>query len=182
MTRLHLTRNRLLALASLIVLVAAVSVACGESDEHADSIPAPTTRNIQVTAFEIKGSTHASELEPPSVDPATLSKGYGFKDVGVYEADSDKWQVASYLWLPGEMTVFRGDTLNLNIFVLNGNRHDTWVQGPDGEVVVSHVELNRGREYELSFRVTKVGVYRLICDTHGPTMTADIMVLPRPAS
>lgn len=182
MTRLHLTKHRFGALTGLAVLVAALSFACGDGDPYVDSMPGPTTRVVQVTAFEIKGSTHASDLAPPTLDPATLSKGYGFKDVGVYEADSDKWQVASYMWSPGEVTAFQGDTLDLNIFVLNGNRHETWVQGPDGEVVVSPVEFNRGREYQISVNVTKAGVYRLICNTHGPTMTADIVVLPRPQS
>jgi plastocyanin len=174
-----MTKFRLVALAALAALLSAVSAACGSADEYADSLPAPTSRNVQVTAFEIKGSTSASELAPPSVDPATLSSGYGFKDVGVYEADSDKWQVASYMWSPGEVTAFQGDTLDLNVFVLNGNNHETWIQGPDGETVVDSIELNRGREYKISIGVVKPGVYRLICNTHAPTMTAEIVVLPR---
>ncbi len=172
-------RHRLAALGALAVLSAALTVACGGGDKYADSIPDPTTRQIQVTAFEIKGSTHASELAPPTVDPSGLSDGYGFKTVGVYEADSDKWQVASYMWLPGEVTAFQGDTLSLNIFVLNGNEHDVWIEGPDGATVVDEITLNRGREYQMSFRATAPGVYRLICNTHEPTMTAEIVVLPR---
>lgn len=175
-------RHRLVAMGSLAVLLATLSVACGSGDKYVDSIPAPETRDIQITAFEIKGSTNASALAPPDVDPATLSLGYGFKDVGVYEADSDKWQVASYMWSPGEITAFQGDTLNLNFFVLNGNEHETLIQGPDGEVVVAPFMMNRGREYKISLSVASPGVYRLICTTHAPTMTADIVVLPRPES
>lgn len=174
-----MTKHRLVALGALAVLSAALTVACGGGDKYADSIPDPTTRQIQVTAFEIKGSTHASELAPPTVDPSGLSDGYGFKTVGVYEEDSDKWQVASYMWLPGEVTAFQGDTLNLNIFVLNGNKHEVWIEGPDGATVADERELNRGREYQISFRATMPGVYRLICNTHEPTMTAEIVVLPR---
>lgn len=177
-----MTKHRLMALAGLVALLAAVSVACSRADEYAASLPAPTSRNVQMTAFEIKGSTSASKLAPPSVDPATLSSGYGFKNVGVYEPDSDKWQVASYMWSPGEVTAFQGDTLDLNIFVLNGNIHETWVQGPNGETVVGPIELNRGREYTISVGVLEPGVYRLICTTHAPTMTAEIVVLPRPSS
>lgn len=164
------------------LLVVPLVAACGGGDSYVDSIPAPTTRTVQITAFEIKGSTHASELAPPSVDPSDLSDGYGFKTVGVYEADSDKWQVASYMWSPGEVTAFQGDKLNLNFFVLNGNKHEVWVEGPDGETVIDEVEMNRGREYQISLTVTKPGVYRLICNTHEPTMTAEIVVLPRPSS
>ncbi len=170
---------RLVALGSVAALLAAGALACGGGDNYADSIPPPTTRTVQITAFEIKGSTHASELAPPGVDPATLSLGYGLKDVGVYEADSDKWQVASYMWLPGEVTAFQGDTLDLNFFVLNGNKHDVWIEGPGGETVAQTTEMNRGREYQISLVVTTPGVYRLICGTHAPTMTAEIVVLPR---
>lgn len=172
-------RYRLIVPAALAVLVTAFTIACSSGDNYADSIPAATTRTIQITAFEIKGSTHAADLAPPRVDPSGLSDGYGFKDVGVYEADSDKWQVASYMWSPGEVTAFQGDTLNLNFFVLNGNKHEVWIEGPDGATVLEEMEMNRGREYQITLKVTQPGVYRLICETHEPTMTAEIVVLPR---
>ncbi len=175
-----MTKHRLMTLAGVVALLAAVSAACGGGDNYADSFPDATTRTIQITAFEIKGSTSAADLAPPSVDPSGLSDGYGFKGVGTYEADSDKWQVASYMWSPGQVTAFQGDTLDLNFFVLNGNEHETWIEGPDGETVLDEVEMNRGREYQISVQVTKPGVYRLICNTHEPTMTAEIVVLPRP--
>jgi plastocyanin len=162
------------------LLVVPLAAACGGGDDYADSIPPATTRTIEVTAFEIKGSTHASELAPPSSDPSMLSNGYGFKGVGVYEADSDKWQVATYLWSPGEIVAYQGDTLNLHFFVINGNIHTVWIEGPDGETVVDEIEMNRGREYNISLRPTKAGVYRLICDEHDPSMTAEIVVLARP--
>lgn len=177
-----MTKHRLLALAGLAALLAAVSAACSGGDKYADSIPDATVRTIQITAFEIKGSTHAADLAPPIVDPSDLSDGYGFKGVGDYEADSDKWQVASYMWSPGEVTAFQGDTLELNFFVLNGNEHEVWIEGPDGETVLDETEMNRGREYTISLGVLKPGVYRLICTTHAPTMTAEIVVLPRPSS
>jgi len=176
------TKRREMVLGGFAVMLAALLAACGGGGDYADSLPEPSARTIQVTAFEIKGSTSAADLAPPDVDPKTLSAGYGFKDVGDYEADSDKWQVASYMWSPGEVTAFEGDTLDFNIFVLNGNNHETWIQGPDGETVVSTIELNRGREYQISMEATKAGVYRLICNTHAPTMTAEIVVLPRPSN
>ena len=166
-----------------VLLVAAVGSVCGDSGEdYAALIPPPTERVIEMTGFELKGSTRASELAPPEINPEQLGNGYGFKDVGVYESDSDKWQVASYMWLPGEVTAFQGDTLDLNFFVLNGNKHDVWIEDPDGETVSQTTEMNRGREYQISLRVTKPGVYRLICGTHAPTMTAEIVVLPRGGS
>ena len=71
------------------------------------------------------------------------------------------------------------DTLNLHFFILNGNEHTVWVEDPNGTVVTDVTEMNRGREYDFSVSAVEPGVYRLICSTHGPTMTAEILVLPR---
>jgi plastocyanin len=116
------------------------------------------------------------------VDPEQLGNGYGFKGVGVYEPDSDKWQVASYIWGPSELVAYEGDTLNLHFFIINGNEHETWIEGPNGETVVAEIEMNRGREYNMRFTPEKAGVYRLICNEHEPSMTAEIVVLPRGGS
>ena len=186
----------LVALALVLTLTFAFAACDGGADdsdsEHQDIaaevkaalaalLPPPTTHLIEVTAFEVKGSTSANDLAPPDVDPSTLSAGYGYKAPGDYDADNpDKWQVASYMWTPGQMVARQGDTLDLHVFVLNGNTHETWIEDPDGNIVSDVVVMNRGREYDLSVSLEKAGVYRLICSTHAPTMTAEIVVLPRP--
>lgn len=168
-----------------LLLVAAVAVGCGDDDDGggdglAGRIPPPTERIIEVTAFEVKGATSANDLAPPDVDPSTLSAGFGYKAPGVYDVDNpDKWQVASYMWTPGQIVAYVDDVLNLHFFVLNGNKHTVWIEGPDGETVVDETVMNRGREYNITVKPTKAGVYRLICITHAPTMTAEIVVLPR---
>ncbi len=183
----------LLAMASAAVLLAACSsdgdvgpvedrVSAVESDLAA-LLPPPTEHFIEVTAFEVKGATSASDLAPPDVDPSTLSDGFGYKAPGEYDPDNpDQWQVASYMWTPGQMVAYQGDTMNLHFFVLNGNEHQVWIEGPDGETVVDETEMNRGREYNMSVSLASAGVYRLICNNHEPTMTAEIVVLPRPSS
>ena len=151
--------------------------------ELAALLPPPTEHLIEVTAFEVKGSTSTEDLAPPEVDPSTLSDGFGYKAPGQYEPEEpDKWQVASYMWLPGQMVAYQGDTMNLHFFVLNGNEHTVWIEGPDGETVVDETEMNRGREYNMTASLPSAGVYRLICTNHEPTMTAEILVLPRPTS
>jgi plastocyanin len=45
--------------------------------------------------------------------------------------------------------------------------------------VVQDIEMNRGRTYDLDFEATQAGVYQLVCSTHAPTMTADIVVIPQ---
>jgi plastocyanin len=52
------------------------------------------------------------------------------------------------------------------------------VEAPDGSKVVEDIEMNRGRDYNLKFDATQAGVYKLVCSTHAPTMTAETVVLP----
>ena len=56
----------------------------------------------------------------------------------------------------------------------------TRIEDPDGNIVGDIVVMNRGREYDLSATMESVGVYQTICSTHAPTITAEIVVLPRP--
>jgi plastocyanin len=162
-----------MALGSLIL-----SVWLSARDVHAQQ--APTTHSIFMTAIEIKGATTTETLAPPSVNPTTLSKGYGFKAPG--EADKNapqRWEVASDTFTPGFITVQQGDTVMFTVFVVNGDQHDVGVFAPDGQVVVPTATWNRGREYRVSFVAEKVGTYHLRCFTHAPTMTVSILVLPR---
>ncbi len=145
----------------------------------AGKIAAPAAaKQFYVTAFEVKGATDG--IVPPSVNPKDLSDGYGFKPPGEYDSSNlNKWQVASYMWTPAAMTVLEGDTVDFTIFVLNGDKHEVWVEAADGSEVVKEFEMNRGREYEISFTASQTGIYRLVCNTHEPSMTAYIQVLPR---
>jgi plastocyanin len=132
-----------------------------------------------MTAVEIKGSTITDTLAPPAVKPSELSKGYGFKGPG--EADKtapQRWEVASYSFAPGFITVQQGDTVTLTVFVVNGDHHDVAVLAPDGQVVVPTAVWQRGREYQVSFVAENMGTYQLKCLAHAPSMTANILVLP----
>jgi plastocyanin len=136
-------------------------------------------RHFYVTGVEWKGTTSADSLDPPSVDPSTLSDGYGFNPTGFDSGNPRNWRVATYVWTPASMIAYEGDKISLTIFIVNGNKHTTWVEGPDGSEAVSEIEMNRGREYKFSFTADKPGTYILHCDEHDPTMTGYIQVLPR---
>lgn len=168
-----MAKHRLIVLGTLAALAAAFTIAC-TSGSSSESKP----RTVQVTAFELKGSTTADKLAPPTTDFKKMSDGYEFKGPGVLEpAPSTKWEVSSYMWSPGEVTAFKGDTLELNFFVVNGNKHTVWIEGPDGSTVLEETLMQRGREYKKSVKLAKAGVYRLICNEHDPTMTAEIVAL-----
>lgn len=143
------------------------------------SVSSSGVKHFYVTGVEWKGTTSSDKLAPPSLDPATLSDGYGFNPEGFDSGNPLNWRVASYVWTPGSMIAYEGDRVDLTFFILNGNEHTTWIEGPDGAEVAQEIEMNRGREYEMSFTATKAGTYRLICNNHEPSMTAYIQVLPR---
>lgn len=139
-----------------------------------------TTHTIFMTAIEVKGSTTTDKLASPPLNPKDLSKGYGFKAPGEADKfDPKKWEVSSYRFAPGFMTVLQGDTVKLIVFVVNGDEHEARITDPDGREVVAKTTWNRGREYEVSFVAEKLGPYQLTCSTHSPTMNATFYVLPR---
>ncbi len=188
--RARLLVTLMLMIAGVALLGIAAGCTSGASEEDLDDLRAevealggapridPVDRLIEVTGFEIKGTTNTEDLAVPEVDPSTLSAGYGYKAPGFDEDNPTDWRVETYIWGPGNMTAFQGDTIDLHTFILNGNSHTVRIEGPDGSTVVEDVEMNRGRTYNLKFDATQAGVYKLICLTHAPTMTADIVVLP----
>lgn len=154
----------------LLVLMALIIGACGDDDGGAAA--GDVTFDIEV--IEIKGATDG--IDPPSVDPETLSAGYRFKPPGEYDPDNPaKWQVSTYMYSPGAMTVVNGDDVTLRFFGINGDEHEMWVEDPDGNKVTDVVTLNRGRELLLDFTADDLGHYKIICATHAPTMQADIL-------
>jgi plastocyanin len=114
------------------------------------------------------------------VNPGDLSKGYELKPPG--EADKNdprRWEVSSYRFDPGFITVNQGDTVKLTVFVVNGDEHDVRIADPQGREVVPMSVWNRGREYQVSFVAKESGAYHLTCSKHAPTMAATFLVLPR---
>lgn len=158
--------------AALLALVLAGGVAAQQQ--------AGATHTIFLTVLEVKGSTTTDKLAPPPVNPKDISKGYEFKAPGVADKNApQKWEVSTYMFSPGFVTVRQGDTVNLTAFVVNGDEHEVWVTAPDGREVVAKSKWNRGRQYEVSFVAEKVGPYQLTCSSHAPTMAATFLVVPR---
>lgn len=166
--------QRQLISGAILILASIAFAACGSSGgvglDEADVM-------FDVSIIEIKGATDG--IDAPSVDPAGLSDGYRFKPPGEYDADNPaKWQVSTYMFSPGALTIAQGDSVTLRTFVINGDEHTVWLEAPDGSTAVSEVVMNRGREYEFKFTATQAGYYILHCDEHDPTMSATILALP----
>jgi plastocyanin len=153
-------------------------------------------RTWYITVHEPRGGTTA--LAPPPVDPSTLSKGYVYHPVGFDPARPTRWEVESYIYAPASLLAVQGERVTLKIFVVNGDEHVTsvlspegrpvpvtyWISGPGGarlEAAVGVTTFNtpRGRESNVSFRATSAGTYTILCGSHGPSMQAQLVVLPR---
>jgi len=107
----------------------------------------PTTHTIFMTAVELKGATTSENLVPPSVNPKDLSKGYDYKPPAKADKnDPKKWEVSSYRFDPGFVTVIQDDTVKLTVFIVNGDEHDVRISDPDGRDVVAVAKWSRGRE------------------------------------
>lgn len=157
---------------STVLLGAFFLAACGSAGTGL----APSDVTFDISVIEIKGST--DKLDPPAVDPASLSKGYGYTGPGSFDSENPaKWQVSTYMFSPAALTAAKGDRITLRIFVVNGDTHVIHLEAPDGSRVQELV-LNRGNEYSISFTPDQSGYYTLQCDNHGPTMQAKILVLP----
>ena len=167
-------------IAKLMTIVGAALVAVFLSSAAGAEQTGPMTHTIFLTALEIKGSTTTDKLAPPSVNPADVSKGYGFKGPGQADKSApQKWEVSSYIFNPAFATVRQGDEVVLTTFVVNGDEHEVWVTAPDGTKVVPNTKWHRGREYTVRFVAGKVGAYQLTCSEHAPSMAATFLVLPR---
>jgi plastocyanin len=165
------------------VIYGVVLVLLTTQDSHAQRAPATSaifTLTIHINVIEIKGATTTDKLTVPSVNPAELSKGYGYKAPGQADKTApQRWEVSSYLFTPAFVATLRGATVLLNVFVVNGDEHEIRILAPDGQEVMPKTVWHRGREYRVSFTAAKVGPYVVSCATHAPTMTATVLVLPR---
>jgi hypothetical protein len=112
----------------------------------------------------------------PTVNPKNLSDAYdcncksGAKSITV-EAD---------MFLPSAITVHQGDVVALRIFALEGH-HVITLYDPTGAKVFSKFRNYAGREYLKVFKANQLGTYRLVCETHDPTMKLVITVVRKGA-
>jgi plastocyanin len=141
--------------------------------------PAPIHR-IYLSAVEFKGTTTRDKLAPPSLNPGNASRGYEYKAPGDADpSNPEQWAVASYQFAPAWAIVPEGASVVMSVFIVNGDHHEVTRTAPDGQLLISKVTWDRGREYTVYFVASQIGAYRLTCATHEPAMTATITVMPR---
>lgn len=146
------------------------SLAVGNAaDSSAASVPPPVKRTIYMAAIEPKGSANVEKETFPKV-PLPAGGGYGLK-----APDKEgKWEVETYAWLPGSITVYQGDEVSLQVVGINGAEHAVSIEG-----YALKYAVKRGEITTVSFKANKAGIFEIICHTHRPSMTGQLIVLPR---
>ena len=124
-------------------------------------------RTIYVAAVESKGGAMVDHEPFPST---SLPPGGGY--ILKKPDDKGRWEVSSYRWDPGTIVVNEGDRVTLEIVGINGDEHPFTIEG----YWISDV-VRRGKITRITFNADKVGIFKIICRTHAPSMQADLVVL-----
>lgn len=128
-------------------------------------------RFFTVIAVEPKGGAGIAE-EPFPSDPLPAGAGYVIKKPD----QTGRWEVSAYVWAPNQIFVNEGDDVTLQFVGINGASHPTEIKGL-GKVFT----VMRGQATTVSFKAERPGVYPIVCHTHHPSMTGEVVVLPRSA-
>lgn len=159
----------LAAIAVGIVAVGAASVAVSDSDAKTTA----KTRMIYLSAVEWKGSSNVSK-EPYPTAPLPAGGGYESFPPGHPEVASEagKWAVETYRFDSAVVAACKGERVVLKIFGVNGKEHVTTI--PD---FGKDFTIRRGQMSTVVFKVKETGIFPIICLTHRPSHTADLIVL-----
>ncbi len=129
---------------------------------------APVERTIYMAAVEPKGGVTVDKEPFPS---AALPEGGGY--ILKQPDDTGRWEVSTYRWQPGTVVVNQGDIVTLEIVGINGAAHPLRIEGYDDVSAV----VQRGHITRVTFTADKAGIFKIICDTHLPSMRGDLVVL-----
>ena len=85
-----------------------------------------------------------------------------------------RWEVSAYVWQPAQIIVYQGDEVTLEFVGINGAMHPTTI-----EALGRSFTLRRGEAHRLTFIADKIGSFGVVCSTHRPSMTGEVVVLPK---
>ncbi len=160
----------LAAIAVGITAIGIASVAVTDSDAKATA----KTRMIYMSAVEWKGSSNVSKEAYPTA-PLPAGGGYESFPPGHPEVASEagKWAVETYRFDTAVVAACKGERVVLKIFGVNAKSHEIVI--PDFD---KNFTVYRGQLATSVFKANKVGIFPIICITHKPSHTADLVVLP----
>ncbi|HEX2255477.1 MAG TPA: cupredoxin domain-containing protein [Afifellaceae bacterium] len=156
----HIHTAAMTAAALALIVIGAASMAMQAQAEE---------RFFTVTAIEPKGGVTIDQEPFPG---RSLPEGGGYV---IKEPDGNgRWEVSAYVWAPAQIVVDQGDEVTLEFVGINGASHPTTIKG-----LGQSFDLKRGTATRVSFVAGEPGVFPIECDTHRPSMRAEIVVLPR---
>lgn len=85
-----------------------------------------------------------------------------------------RWEVSAYVWQPAQIIVNEGDEVTLEFVGINGAAHPTTIAAFGQTFTVK-----RGQAHRITFTADKVGIFGIICSTHGPSMSGELVVMPK---
>ena len=131
---------------------------------------APVKRTFTILAVEPKGGVTADKEPFPS---SPLPTGGGFV-LSPPDAKSQRWEVSAYVWQPSQIIVNQGDEVTLNFVGINGAAHATTI-----EAFGQTFTVKRGQSTRVTFVADKLGIHGIVCTTHQPSMTGELIVLAK---
>ena len=127
-------------------------------------------RFFTVLAVEPKGGT-ATDKEPY---PTTgLPSGGGYVLASPDER-TRRWEVSAYVWQPSQIIVNEGDEVTLEFVGINGASHPTTIAA-----FGQSFNLKRGQAHRVTFKAEKAGIFGIVCSTHQPSMSGELIVMPK---
>ena len=167
-----MSRSVALLVAFAVAIGSAGALFATSSGDEANA--AVKVRQIYMSAVEWKGSASVAK-EPYPTAPLPGGGGYESCAPGSQECDlkgdTTKWAVETYRFDTALVSACAGERVTLNIFGVNAAEHH--INVPDfGKTFV----VKRGMLARTTFKVTKPGLYPIICITHQPSHRADLLV------
>lgn len=127
-------------------------------------------RFFTILAVEPKGGTTVDK-EPFPTDPLPSGGGYVLAQP---DEKTRRWEVSAYIWQPSQIIVNEGDEVTLEFVGINGAAHPTTIAA-FGQTFT----LKRGQVHRVTFTADKVGIFGILCGTHKPSMSGELIVMPK---
>ncbi len=127
-------------------------------------------RFFTILAVEPKGGTTVDK-EPFPTGPLPAGGGYV---IAQPDEKTRRWEVSAYIWQPSQIIVNEGDEVTLEFVGINGADHPTTIAA-FGQTFT----LKRGHAHRVTFTADKVGIFGIICSTHRPSMSGELIVMPK---
>lgn len=150
--------------------VLAILLACVLGTTSWTNSASAEKRFFTILAVEPKGGATVDK-EPFPTSPLPSGGGYV---IAQPDEKTGRWEVSAYIWQPSQIIVNEGDEVTLEFVGINGAAHPTSIAAFGQTFTVQ-----RGHAHRVTFTADKVGIFGIVCSTHKPSMSGELIVMPR---